>query len=49
LSATQRDAPVLACLRRQTGRSGARGKHSRQNAQLVRMARERGITPVTPN
>jgi hypothetical protein len=24
-------------------------KHSRQNAQLVRMARERGITPVTPN
>jgi hypothetical protein len=24
-------------------------KHSKQNAQLVRMARERGITPVTPN
>jgi type III secretory pathway component EscU len=24
-------------------------KHSRQNAQLVRIARERGITPVTPN
>ena len=24
-------------------------KHSRQNAQLVRMTRERGITPVTPN
>jgi hypothetical protein len=24
-------------------------KYSRQNAQLVRMARERGITPVTPN
>jgi hypothetical protein len=23
--------------------------HTRQNAQLVRMARERGITPVTPN
>ena len=24
-------------------------KNSRQNAQLVTMARERGITPVTPN
>jgi hypothetical protein len=24
-------------------------KHSRQNARLVRMARERAITPVTPN
>ena len=24
-------------------------KRTRQNAQLVRMARERGITPVTPN
>ena len=26
-----------------------RSKHARQNALLVRMARERGITPVTPN
>jgi hypothetical protein len=25
------------------------GKRARQNKQLVRMARERGITPVTPN
>ena len=32
-----------------TGLPLVASKHSRQNAQLVRMARERGITPVTPN
>jgi len=32
-----------------TGLALVRSKHARQNAQLVRMARERGITPVTPN
>jgi hypothetical protein len=32
-----------------TGLPLVRSKHARQNAQLVRMARERGITPVTPN
>jgi hypothetical protein len=32
-----------------TGLPLVTSKHSRQNAQLVRMVRERGITPVTPN
>jgi len=32
-----------------TGLPLVRSKHARQNALLVRMARERGITPVTPN
>jgi hypothetical protein len=32
-----------------TGLPLVQSKRSRQNAQLVRMARERGITPVTPN
>jgi len=32
-----------------TGLPLVHSKHSRENAQLVRMARERGITPVTPN
>jgi hypothetical protein len=41
-------APPMPSVPR-TGLSLALSKHSRQNAQLVSMARERGITPVTPN
>jgi hypothetical protein len=41
-------APPMPSVPR-TGLSLALSKHSRQNAQLVRMARERGITPITPN
>ena len=41
-------APPMPSVPR-TGLPLVHSKHARENAQLVRMARERGITPVTPN